>query len=142
MVGERIKFEREKRKLSQRNLSIRSNINNSTLSRIESGEREPDADTIKSVAKALNVTTDYLYGLTDIPNFSKLEDNLNKIKESGQYEVNKELTDNELDANLEELLSRAKVKFQGRELTKAEIKAILNTAKSILDLRDDEQGDK
>lgn len=46
--------------MSQRKLATLTGVNNSTISRIESGEVYPDPDTIVKIAKALEVSTDEL----------------------------------------------------------------------------------
>ncbi len=59
-LGARLVALRTTRKLSQRNLAIKTNISNATISRIENGEVMPDANTLQTLASFFNVTTDYL----------------------------------------------------------------------------------
>lgn len=56
------------KKLSVRDLAARVNINSSTLSRIENEETSFNTDYIKILTKFFNVSSDYLLGLSDIPN--------------------------------------------------------------------------
>jgi transcriptional regulator with XRE-family HTH domain len=61
----RIKQEREERKLTQRNLALKTGISNATISRIEKNEVNPDTDTVNKLADYFGVTTDYLLGRTE-----------------------------------------------------------------------------
>ena len=40
-------------------------VTNQTISLWETGQREPDFDTLVKIAKYFNVTTDYLLGIED-----------------------------------------------------------------------------
>ena len=64
-IGERIKKERKKRGISQRNLANRINISHTTIARIEKGETKPDASTTIALADFFQVSTDYILGRTD-----------------------------------------------------------------------------
>lgn len=55
------------RNLSQKELAIRANTTEATVSRYLNLERTPQVEIVISIAKALNVTTDYLLGVTDNP---------------------------------------------------------------------------
>lgn len=55
------------RNLSQKDLAIRANTTEATVSRYLHSERTPQVDIVISIAKALSVTTDYLLGITDNP---------------------------------------------------------------------------
>ena len=62
MIGNRIKQERERQNLSQKELASKTDINVSVMNRIESGERSVRDDEILKISKVLHVTTDYLLG--------------------------------------------------------------------------------
>jgi DNA-binding helix-turn-helix protein len=62
MIGNRIKQERERQNLSQKELASKTDINVSVMNRIESGERSVRDDEILKISKVLNVSTDYLLG--------------------------------------------------------------------------------
>jgi len=66
--GQRLRFLRENRKLSQLELSKILNISNSTLSLYESNKRFPEPETLKKIAEFFDVSIDYLLGRTDLPN--------------------------------------------------------------------------
>ena len=53
--------------MSESQLARASGISQAAISRIEAGLREPAADTLRRLAAALNVSADYLLGLTDAP---------------------------------------------------------------------------
>lgn len=60
VVGNRIKAERAKQKLSLRALADRSDIHHTYLKQIEAGERNPTLLTILAIAAALGVDADVL----------------------------------------------------------------------------------
>ena len=63
LFGERLKYLRTSRKLSQKELAERLNIAKSVISFYESGDRMPSYDVLIKIAQIFNVTTDYLLGL-------------------------------------------------------------------------------
>ncbi|WP_018132709.1 helix-turn-helix domain-containing protein [Effusibacillus pohliae] len=67
-LGERLKYVREKRNMSQLRVAQAIGISNVQLSRYEADERKPDPETLKKLAEFYETTTDYLLGLTDEPN--------------------------------------------------------------------------
>jgi transcriptional regulator with XRE-family HTH domain len=63
-VGTRIHKLRQERKMSQQDLARRIGVNQSFISKMESGEQiNPNAETLKRLARALGCTTDYLVGM-------------------------------------------------------------------------------
>ncbi len=68
VLGDRIKAILEEQNKTQAELCRITNISRSTLSAIITGVRDnPNLDLIVSIAKALNVSLDYLAGITDKP---------------------------------------------------------------------------
>lgn len=65
--GERLKEMREKRGLSQTDLSERADVSKRQIGRYEHGKGDPTSDTLARIARALDVSGDYLIGLTDAP---------------------------------------------------------------------------
>ena len=65
--NENLKEARLKSGLSQKDLSENIGVAKSTYSLYESGTREPNVDTIKKIASALNVSADMLLGLEAEP---------------------------------------------------------------------------
>lgn len=61
-LGKRLRSARERKKLKQTEVKVRTGINNKTLSGYENGVSEPDAETLRILANLYDVTTDYLLG--------------------------------------------------------------------------------
>lgn len=67
VYGDRVKTELETRGITTRELADKLNITPITMCRYLKGERIPRAPIIAQTATALNVTCDYLIGLSDDP---------------------------------------------------------------------------
>ena len=67
----RIKELRSKRKISQLKLALDLNMNQNSVSRYETGEREADYKTLLKLADYFGVSLDYLFGRTDNPEINK-----------------------------------------------------------------------
>ena len=63
----RLKELRKKKGLSQQRLAMELNVNQNTISRYETGEREADYKTLIMLADYFNVSIDYLLERTDKP---------------------------------------------------------------------------
>ncbi len=63
IIGKRVYDLRTKRKISQNQVSMRTGLSGSTVSRIESGKRIPGLETIKILADFFHVPADYLLGV-------------------------------------------------------------------------------
>ncbi len=61
----RLKELRKIRKISQLKLALDLNMNQNTISRYETGEREADYKTLIKLADYFDVTVDYLLGRTE-----------------------------------------------------------------------------
>jgi transcriptional regulator with XRE-family HTH domain len=66
----------ELRKWSQTELATRAKLPPSSIAHFETGSRKPSFDTLRKLANALNVTTDYLLGRTDNPSLAEAGDPL------------------------------------------------------------------
>ena len=64
---QRLKAARDLRGLSQGELAGRAGLPPSSIAHFETGPRKPSFDTLRKLANALEVTTDYLLGRTDDP---------------------------------------------------------------------------
>ena len=73
-MGMRIKGLREQRHETQKDIAKAIGTTRATISRYETGEREPDYGTIIALAQYFGVSTDYLLGVTDVPNAGLLTD--------------------------------------------------------------------
>jgi len=98
--GDRLKKLRQRKKLSQKELTDRLNLNRSTYARYETSSTQPDFDTLKVLADYFNVTTDYLLGheLDDIDS----------------------MTDEEIDDEIKEIASEINVWFKDEPEDKRE----------------------
>lgn len=73
-IGDLIGDLRKNMDLNQKELAEKAGISESKLSRIESGEtKNINCDTVVKIAKVLNVSTDYLLGLTTIRNPKQID---------------------------------------------------------------------
>lgn len=74
---ERLRTAREKlRGWSQSELGTRSGLPPSSIAHFENGSRKPSFDSLRQLANALEVTTDYLLGRVKDPNVSEAADPL------------------------------------------------------------------
>lgn len=77
-VGERIKYIRRKRGLTQIDLSLLLDVSKNTVSNYERNHTEPDVNALRVIARKLSTTTDFILGLSDNPN--RVEENQKFIK--------------------------------------------------------------
>jgi transcriptional regulator with XRE-family HTH domain len=74
---ERLKTAREElRKYSQSELAGRAGLPPSSIAHFESGSRKPSFDTLRRLANALDVTTDFLLGRVSDPGLAEAGDPL------------------------------------------------------------------
>jgi transcriptional regulator with XRE-family HTH domain len=76
MFKERLKAARDLRKWSQSDLAGRAKMPPSSIAHFEAGSRKPSFDTLRRLANALEVTTDYLLGRVDDPGLAEAGDPL------------------------------------------------------------------
>lgn len=67
----RLKELRKQRNITQLKLAMDLNMNQNTISRYETGEREAGYRELIIIADYFNVSIDYLLGRSDTPNFVK-----------------------------------------------------------------------
>lgn len=72
----RLRAARDLRGLSQSELGERAGLPPSSIAHFEAGSRKPSFDTLRKLANALEVTTDYLLGRTDDPALAEAGDPL------------------------------------------------------------------
>jgi transcriptional regulator with XRE-family HTH domain len=74
---ERLKTARERlRKWSQAELGAKAGLPPTSIAHFEAGSRKPSFDTLRKLANALEVTTDYLLGRADDPTLAQAGDPL------------------------------------------------------------------
>ena len=123
IMGERIAFARVSKNLTQKELSTLVNVSESTLARFEKGMREPRASTVISIAQVLNVSCDYLMGLTNVLEpytllgSDKIKNDLGKIFESA-----------------EKLLKQDEMLLYGKPISKEEVDSFFNLMKAGIDM--------
>lgn len=74
MTKTRIRFLREQSGKTQGELADLLNVKRYTVSDWENERTEPDIESINNLSKIFNVSTDYLLGLSDIPNPQNIDD--------------------------------------------------------------------
>ncbi len=67
----RLKKLRKTKNISQLKLAMDLGMNQNSISRYETGERQADYETLIAFADYFNVSIDYLLGRTDNPNLNK-----------------------------------------------------------------------
>ncbi|MCM1315496.1 MAG: helix-turn-helix domain-containing protein [Prevotella sp.] len=65
----KLKELRKSKRITQQRLAIELNLNQNSISRYESGEREADYQTLIALADYFKVSIDYLLERTDNPTF-------------------------------------------------------------------------
>lgn len=74
LLGKRLKYSREKNNFSQLEAAKKLGISNGTLSGYERDYRDPDTKMLEKMADLYGVTTDYLLGRSDTPDYTAKED--------------------------------------------------------------------
>ncbi len=67
----RLKFLRERKKISQLKLALDLNMNQNSISRYENGQRQADYETLIAFADYFDVSIDYLLERTENPKINK-----------------------------------------------------------------------
>lgn len=65
-LGERIKYLRTSRSLSQAHLAKEAKLSQPTIAQIEAGKKDPSVQTLKQIAKVLDVEIAALFAAEDI----------------------------------------------------------------------------
>jgi transcriptional regulator with XRE-family HTH domain len=102
---------REKRGLTQEDLSNKLGISRASLSHYETNRRQPDYETLRNIANLFDISTDYLLGRTDDPHIEMDQD----IRE---FVDSLELAD-------EKILEKFALTVDGRTLTLEEAKRFI-----------------
>lgn len=77
----RLKEIRKSKGISQLKMAIDLNTNQNTISRYETGEREPGINELIQIADYFNISIDYLLERTDIPEVNKWSNMHNSPKD-------------------------------------------------------------
>ena len=130
-IGEVIAEAREKKGLSQRQLAKIANINNSELSKIESGIRkEPSPRILRKISNVLDVNySDLMYmiglGIEVIPLNPFIKDYYSKLKGDELNEAEVNVLGNK--QNLEKLVLSCEEKLNDEKILDTEKELLLNT---------------
>ena len=100
MLSERIKELRTTRGISQAELGKEVRLTQQAIAKWEKGIAEPDSETIAKLADFFQVTTDYLLGKSNLPNYTPLNisESLQGAKAGFHRSEFEELTQDEVDA--------------------------------------------
>lgn len=130
-IGEVITEAREKAKLSQRQLAKLANINNSELSKIESGIRkEPSPKILRKISNVLDVNySDLMYmiglGIEVSPLNPFIKDYYSKLKGEELNEAEVNVLGNK--QNLEKLVLSCEKKLNNKSILENEKELLMNT---------------
>lgn len=130
-IGEVITEAREKAKLSQRQLAKLANINNSELSKIESGIRkEPSPKILRKISNVLDVNySDLMYmiglGIEVSPLNPFIKDYYSKLKGEELNEAEVNVLGNK--QNLEKLVLSCEEKLNNKSILENEKELLMNT---------------
>ena len=94
MFIERLKKQRKKEKLTQKDIATFLNISQPAYQQFESGKKKMNLETMEKLADYFNVSIDYLLGKTDIPDLDLEIDIDNAIDNSVAYDGTP-ITDND-----------------------------------------------
>lgn len=88
-IGNRLKQLRIEYGILQKDLAEQLQLSQQTISLYESSKRQPDYDTLRTIAEFFNVSTDYILGVTSI------KETVNSIVDpSDEYNVGNKLKNN------------------------------------------------
>ena len=121
-LKDRLRKIRKDHNLTQKEFGKRIGMSEQAISNYETGTRRPDHDTILIIADSFNVSTDYIYGLTnykdpideilnydtDDPELQEIIDELSKGDKRDQLRVVMQKTKNLADEDIELVLNLIK----------------------------------
>lgn len=65
-LGERLKYLRTSRNISQKDLALKSKVSQSTVAQIESSKKDPSISTLKKIATALDIEIAIFFASDDV----------------------------------------------------------------------------
>lgn len=120
-IGSRLKYLREKNKLSRESLSQKLGISYWALSKYETDGRTPDPDTINKFADFFGVSTDYILGRIDNPE-------IENVKPTNIPTANKEV-----NPDIKAVLNHERAHWNGKPLTPKQREIALEILKTVLE---------
>lgn len=108
MLASRLKELRKSRGLTQKSIADIFNLDTSSICKYESNQASPPSDIVKKFAEFFQVTTDYLYGLSDNPNppiqqNDEVSAKLAELKDGPGYRILCDLIRNASEEDIEKL---------------------------------------
>ena len=120
-IAKRITKARKALGLNQRELALKAEITESTLSRFEKGTREPRADAILKLSKVLQVSPNYLiYGLNDDINVN----NESVIKQSSNESLIEDII-SEFSSKIKNCIETNNLSYKNTTLYPEQLEVIL-----------------
>ncbi|WP_341877629.1 helix-turn-helix transcriptional regulator [Defluviitalea saccharophila] len=113
MFGLRLKELRTEKNLTQKDIANLINLSPSTVGMYEQGRRDPDTETVKTLADYFNVSVDYLLGRSNDQSVT------NKLTEKDEKDIAKEL-----DELMEKLKNEEGLMFDGNPADEETLKAL------------------
>lgn len=65
-LGERLRYLRELRNLTQKQLAVQANISQATIAHIEKSTKDPSVETLRKLAEALDIHVAILFSTNDV----------------------------------------------------------------------------
>ena len=113
-IAQRISRARRYLNINQKELAQKANITEASLSRYENGIREPKSAVLTRLAEALEVSTDYLLGLSE-----------NRTYEDSDISNKSEKDIKVILENAEKMLKQDGLMFSGKPASKEAIDGVL-----------------
>lgn len=130
-IGQRISRARRYLNINQKELAQRVNITEASLSRYENGIREPKSAVLTRLAEVLEVSTDYLLGLTDERTYENSD-----ISKKSEKDIKVILE------NAKEMLQQDGLMFSGKPASKEAVDGVLNAIQMGILLAIDKEKNK
>lgn len=119
--GEKLKKLRDEKKLNQEQLANILNVSKSNVSKYENGIIEPNQETLKTIARYFNVTTDYLLGHTTDPKLNQ--------KDEKDIATRLKLITEDLSSDAEIMFDGDIIDEETKELFMASLETVLKISK-------------
>ncbi|MGL4914477.1 MAG: helix-turn-helix domain-containing protein [Romboutsia sp.] len=131
IIAQRISRARRDLNLKQKELAQKANITEASLSRYENGIREPKSAVLSRLSEALEVSTDYLLGITDEKNYDNCD-----IANKSEKDIKNILED------AQKMLRQDGLMFCGQPASKEAIDGVLNAIQMGMLLAIDKEKNK
>lgn len=117
-IAQRISRARRYMNLNQKELALKANIAKASLSRYENGVREPKSAVLSRLAEALEVSVDYLLGITDERTYDDCD-----IRNKSEKDIK------DILESAEKMLKQDGLMFSGKPASKEAIEGVLHAIK-------------